>query len=151
MNLTQEPEIVNFPATHYVFVEKHGDFHSIAGQAWKSAHAFVPELSMKNKITAYMSLYKVAPKMYRAGFALADAPVDLPSGLAYEKFAGGKYAKFVLTGPYSELPQASGRVWNTVAEKKLSVRDEYAIENYVNNPSVTPEDQLITEILVPTA
>jgi len=104
MNLTQEAEVVNFPATHYVFVEKHGDFHSIAGQAWKSAHAFVPELSMKNKITGYMSLYKIGPKMYRAGFALEAAPVDLPAGLAYEKFGGGKYAKFVLTGPYSELP-----------------------------------------------
>jgi predicted transcriptional regulator YdeE len=150
VNLTKEPEIVNFPATHYVFVEKHGDFHSIAGQAWKSAHAFVPELSMKNNITGYMSLYKGGAKMYRAGFALSGAPVDLPSGLAYEKFAGGKYARFVLTGPYTELPQASQQVWNTVAEKKISVRDEYAIENYLNDPNVTPEDQLMTEILVPT-
>jgi predicted transcriptional regulator YdeE len=150
MNLTSKPEIVNVPATHYVFVEKTGDFHSIAGQAWKSAHAFVPELSMKNKIVGYLSLYKIGPKMYRAGFALEAAPVDLPDGLAYEQLAGGKYAKFVLKGSYSQLPQASQQVWNTVAEKKLPVRDEYAIENYVNNPSVTPEDQLITEILVPT-
>jgi AraC family transcriptional regulator len=69
--------------------------------------------------------------------------------MAYENVAGGKYAKFVLTGPYSELPAASGRVWSIVAEKKLSVRDEYAIENYVNDPNVTPEDKLVTEILVP--
>jgi predicted transcriptional regulator YdeE len=150
MNLTSKPEVVNVPATHYVFVEKTGDFHSIAGQAWKSAHAFVPELSMKNKITGYMSLYKMGPKMYRAGFALADAPVDLPDGMAYEKVAGGKYAKFVLKGPYSDLPQASQQVWKTVEEKKLPLRDEYAIENYLNDPSVTPEDQLKTEILVPT-
>ncbi len=151
MNLTPEPETVNFPATHYVFVEKHGDFPTIAGQAWQSAHTFIPELLMKNKITGYMSLYKRGPNMYRAGFALAAAPVDVPDGLAYEKFEGGKYAKFVLTGPYSELPAASGQVWKTVAEKKLPVRDDYAIENYMNDPRVTPEDQLITEILVPTA
>ena len=130
-------------------MEKHGDIPTIAGQAWKSVHTFVPELSMKNKITGYMSLYKIGPKMYRAGFALADAPVDLPAGLAYEKFGGGKYAKFVLTGPYSELPQASRQVWNTVTENKVAVRDDYAIENYVNDPRATPEDQLITEILVP--
>jgi predicted transcriptional regulator YdeE len=151
MNLTSKPEMVDFPATHYVFVEKTGDFHAIAGQAWKSAHTFVPELSMKNKITGYMSLYKIGPKMYRAGFALAAPPVDLPDGMAYEKLEGGKYAKFVLKGPYSELPEASGRVWNTVAEKKLPVRDDYAIENYLNDPRITPEDQLITEILVPGA
>src|SRR3954453_4794426 len=151
MNLTREPEVVNFPPTHYVFVEKHGDFASIAPQAWKSAHAFVPELSMKNKITSFMSLYKVGPKMYRAGFALDGPPVDLPDGLAYEKFEGGKYSRFVLTGPYSDLPAASGQVWNIVAEKKIAVRDDYAIENYVNDPRNTPENHLVSEILVPTA
>jgi effector-binding domain-containing protein len=151
MNPTQEPEILSFPATHYVFVEKIGPFMQNAGQAWQSAHTFVPELSKKNKITGYMSLYKMGPKIYRAGFALAAPPVDLPEGLAYENFAGGKYAKFILTGPYSELPAASGQVWNTVAEKKLPLRDDYAIENYMNDPRVTPEDQLITHILVPAA
>ena len=151
MNLTQEPEAVDFPVTHYVFVEKVGPFQVTAGQAWQSAHTFVPELSKKNQITGYMSLYKMGPKVYRAGFALAGEPVDLPQGLAYEKFDGGLYSKFVLTGPYTELPAASGQVWNLVAEKKLPVRDDYAIENYMNDPRVTPEDQLVTQILVPTA
>ena len=151
MNLTQEPETVQIAPMHYVFVEKHGDFASIAPQAWKSAHTFVPELSRKNKITGYMSLYKMQPHMYRAGFALAEAPVDLPDGMAYENFAGGKYTRFILTGPYTELPAASGRAWNIVAEKKIPVRDAYAIENYTNDPNVTPEDKLVTHILIPTA
>jgi predicted transcriptional regulator YdeE len=149
MNLSPEPETVNFPEAHYVYVEKTGQFASTAPQAWESAHKFVPELSMKNQITGYMSLYKIGPKLYRAGFALAAAPVDLPEGMAYEKFAGGKYSRFVLTGPYSNLGAASGQAWNTVAEKKLPVRDDWAIENYKNDPRGTPEDQLITEILIP--
>jgi DNA gyrase inhibitor GyrI len=151
MNLTQEPEIVNFPATQYVFVEKVGPFMQTAGQAWQAAHTFVPELSKKNQITAYMSLYKMGPKVYRAGFGLSAPPVDLPEGLAQETFEGGKYARFVLTGPYTDLPAASGQVWNMVAEKKLPLRDGFAIENYMNDPRVTPADQLITHILVPIA
>ena len=151
MNLTQEPEVVNWPSTHYVFVEEIGPFHETAGQAWQKAHTFAPEVAKKNQITGYMSLYKMGPKVYRAGFALAGPPVDLPSGLAYEKFDGGKYSRFTLTGPYAQLGEASGRVWNTVAEKNISVRDDFAIENYVNDPRVTPEDQLVTQILVPTA
>ena len=151
MNLTQEPEMLSFPVTHYVFVEKIGPFMQNAGQAWQAAHTFVPELSKKNKITGYMSLYKMGPKVYRAGFALEAAPADLPDGLLYERFPGGKYARFVLTGPYSDLPAASGQVWKTVAEKNIPLRDDYAIENYVNNPRIAPEDQLITQILVPTA
>jgi DNA gyrase inhibitor GyrI len=151
MNLTPKPEVVNFPATHYVYVEKTGQFLSTAPQAWKSAHAFVPELSMKNKITGYMSLYKIGPQLYRAGFALAAPPVDLPAGMAYEQVAGGKYSRFILTGPYTDLPAASGQAWNIVAEKKIAVRDDFAIENYMNDPNVTPADQLITQILIPTA
>jgi DNA gyrase inhibitor GyrI len=151
MNLTQEPEVVNFPSTHYVFVEKIGPFMNTAPQAWNSAHTFVPELSKKNQITGYLSLYKMGPDVYRAGFALATPPADLPEGLTYEKFDGGKYAQFVLTGPYSDLPAASRQAWHIVAEKKIPLRDEFAIENYMNDPRVTPENQLITHILVPTA
>ena len=150
MNLSLEPEIVSFPATHYVFVEKTGPFQNTAPGAWQSAHALLPELLKKNQITGYMSLYKTGPKIYRAGFALAAPPVDLPQGLAYEKFAGGKYSKFVLTGSYSQLPGASGAVWSSAAEKKIPLRDDFAIENYVNDPRVTPEEKLVTEILIPT-
>ena len=149
MNLTSDPEVVNFPATHYVFVEKTGSFQNTAPGAWQSAHTFVSELSKNNQITGYMSLYKTGPKVYRAGFALAGPPVDLPAGLAYEQFNGGKYVRFVLTGPYSDLPTASGAAWNTIAERKTAVRDDFAIENYMNDPRVTPEDQLITHILIP--
>ncbi len=150
MNLTLEPEAVDWPETHYVFVEKIGPFMQTAGAAWQSAHSFMPELSKNNKVTGYMSLYKIGPKVYRAGFALDAAPVELPEGLAYEKFAGGKYSRFVLTGSYMQLPQASGRVWDTVMEKSIPTRDDFAIENYKNDPRTTPEDQLVTEILVPT-
>ena len=151
MNLTENPEIVNWPETHYVFVEKVGPFMNTAPQAWQSAHTFVPELSEKNQITGYMSLYKIGPKVYRAGFALAEPPVALPEGLTYEKFQGGKYSRFVLTGSYAQLPEASRRVWSVVAEKEIPLREDFAIENYVNDPRVTPEDQLVTQILFPTA
>ncbi len=150
MSLNEHPEIVSWPETHYVFVEKVGPFMENAGAAWQQAHTLVPRLTEKNKITGYMSLYKRGPKIYRAGFSLAAPPVELPDALTYEKFPGGKYLRFVLTGPYTQLPEASGRAWAIVAEKKIELRDDFAIESYTNNPNVTPEDQLITHILIPT-
>ncbi|GAC1671100.1 MAG: hypothetical protein NVS9B4_26740 [Candidatus Acidiferrum sp.] len=150
LNLTDEPEIVSWPQTHYVFVERIGPFQDTAQQAWKDLHKLVPGISQHNKITGFMSLYKVAPKIYRAGVSLAAAPKDLPAGLISETFKGGKYSRFVLTGSYSALPEASGRVFKMVAEKKISLRDDYCIENYANDPKTTPEHQLITQILVPT-
>ena len=150
-NLTEHPELITWPEIHYVFVERIGPFMENAGAAWQQAHPHIPALSENNTVTGYMALYKMGPKIYRAGFALSGPPADLPQGLAYEKFEGGKYVRFVLTGPYTDLPAASGQVWSSVAEKKISLRDDFAIENYRNDPRVTPEDQLITHILVPTA
>lgn len=150
MKLTETPEVVSWPETHYVFIEKIGPIPQNAGQAWQTAHTKAPALMENNKITGYMSLFKVGPQVYRAGFALAAAPTELPEGLAYEKFHGGKYSRFVLTGPYSQLPQACGRVFE-IADKKILQRDDFCIENYTNDPRITPEDQLVTEILVPTA
>ncbi len=93
----------------------------------------------------------MSPNVYRAGFSLAAPPPSLPEGLAYVKFAGGKYCRFVLTGPYSDLPTATRRAWEIVSEKGIPVREGYAIENYVTDPRTTPTEQLITEILIPTA
>jgi effector-binding domain-containing protein len=98
-----------------------------------------------------MSLYKMGPKVYRAGVSLAAPPVKLPQDLTYMKFAGGKYSRFVLTGPYANLGQATGRVMEIIAQTKLPVREDFFIENYVNDPKTTPEDQLMTEILAPTS
>ena len=150
MNLRSDSEVVTWPETHFVFVEKTGPFQTSAPEAWGSAHASIAELSKQNQVTGYMSLYKRGPTIYRAGFALSAAPVDLPDGLNYEKFAGGRYTRFILTGSYMQLPQASGQAWDTVAEKKIPLRDDFAIENYINDPRTTPEDQLVTQILIPT-
>jgi effector-binding domain-containing protein len=150
LKLTEEPNIVTWPETHYVFVEKIGPFQETAPQAWQSLHQIVPEIPEQNKITGYMSLYKVDAKVYRAGVSLAAEPQNLPPSLKYEKFKGGKCSRFVLTGSYANLPEASGRVFEIVAEKKIQMRDDYCIENYTNDPRTTPEDQLVTEILIPT-
>jgi DNA gyrase inhibitor GyrI len=150
MNLTEQPEIVSWPETHYVYIESVGPFQNTAPQAWQNLQQLIPGISEHNKIIGYMSLYKVGPKIYRAGIALDAEAKSLPKGLAYMKFGGGKYSRFVLTGPYSDLPAASGRVFQIVAEKKIPLRDDFCIENYVNDPRTTDEQQLITQILIPT-
>jgi predicted transcriptional regulator YdeE len=151
MNLTENPEVVTWPQTHYLFVEKVGPFQTNAPQAWQSLHTFVARIAEHNQITGYMSLYKMGPLIYRAGVSVAAHPAVLPEGLDYTEFRGGKFSRFVLTGPYSDLGAATSRVMQIISETKLPMRDDYFIENYRNDPRTTPEAELITEILVPTA
>jgi hypothetical protein len=67
MNLTQVPDVVTWPATHYVFIEKIGPFQGTAPQAWKDLHQLVPRISEHDKITGYMSLYKGGVKSISSG------------------------------------------------------------------------------------
>jgi predicted transcriptional regulator YdeE len=151
VRVTMQPETVIWPETHYVFIEKNGPFMQTAPAAWGAMHqAMIPKILEHNTITKYMSLYQPGALIYRAGVALAGEPKNLPEGVAYEKFKGGKYSKFVLTGPFSDLPEATGRVFHAVEAHKIKTRDDFAIENYVSDPRTTPESELITEILVPT-
>jgi DNA gyrase inhibitor GyrI len=150
MNLTETPEIVIWPEMHYVFIEGIGPFQNTAPQSWQNLHQLVPRILENNKITGYTSLYKVAPQIYRAGVSIAAVPNNLPEGVQYAIFKGGKYSRFLLTGPYTDLPAASGRIFQIVAEMKIQLRDDFCIENYLNDPRITPEPQLLTEILIPT-
>jgi len=100
MNLTETPEIVEWPKTHYVYVEKIGPFQTNAPEAWQNLHTSVSRIAEHNQITGYLSLYKMGPQIYRAGVALAGPPAKLPEGISYLEFDGGKYSRFVLTGPF---------------------------------------------------
>ena len=149
MNLSTKPDIITFPVTHYVYVEKAGAFHLTAMAAWAELHALVPQLAESVTIKGYMSLYKVDPLIYCAGVSIETAPQTLPSGLKYIQFEGGKYNRFTFTGPYTDLPAASGKVFETIIKDHVQVRDDYFIENYVSDPKTTPENKSVTEILVP--
>jgi len=151
LSLTHEPEIVDFPPTHYVYVERRGDIPTIAMQTWMAVHAFFPEITKHNRVAGGAALYKPAQGIYRAGFMLADAPVNLPEGLTYARIEVGKYARFTLTGPYEQLPEATRRAFEIVAEEKIRLRDDFNIERYMTDPATTPPDQNVTEILFPMA
>ena len=151
LNLAHEPETVTFPASHYVFIERVGNIPANAPQAWHAAEKFAAVLSQQNQITGAAALYKPKEGIYRAGFLLAAAPVNLPAELRYEKINGGRYARFTLTGPFDQLPEANGRAGIIVQEKKIALRDDFFIEHYLTDPRSTPAEQNVTAILFPTA
>lgn len=150
LHLTAEPETVDFPATHYVFIERIGNIPANASQAWETVEKFAAALMAHNQITGAAAFYKPAQGIYRAGFMLSAPPVNLPTELTYEELGGGKYARFTLTGPFDHLPEANTRAFQIVAEKKLALRDDFNIEHYLTDPRTTPADQNVTAILFPT-
>jgi TetR/AcrR family transcriptional regulator, transcriptional repressor for nem operon len=151
VKLTEKADAKDWPEMHYVFVERFGHIPQTAGPAWTELHRLVPEIEERNRITGYMSLYRMDQNVYRAGVRLAEKPKHLPRGMHYENYPGGKFHRFVLTGPFSQLGPATGLAARRVREQNLALRDDFNIENYVTDPRATPEDELITEILFPAA
>jgi AraC family transcriptional regulator len=156
MNLTKNFEMVTRPTTHYVFLEKHGPFAEVAPPTWEAMFPLMAKEVDGARIREFLGLSGFDRKkqgeeamIYQAGVAVSEAPSSPLKGLQYRKIESGKYARFLLIGPYSHIWRAFDQIFKTLAEKKVELREEYCIENYLNDPKVTPEDKLETEILIP--
>ncbi len=155
VNLTTEFETVARDTTHYFYLENRGPFAEIAPPLWGQLQPIVRRMGA-GKIREYLGLSGVDKSkagedamIYQAGVALAEKPGELPAGIQYRAIEAGNYARFVLTGPYSQIWRAFDFIFKTLASKQIALRPEFCIENYLNDPQVTPESALKTELLVP--
>ena len=151
MPLKEKHDKITWSESHYLFIEKRGNFMETAPKAWTEFNQRRSEILVGETPKAFASLYQIKPEMiYRAGVFLSKKPEIIPAGFSYESFEGGPYLRFVLTGSYSQLPEACGKVFEIVRTLNVPMRNSFFIENYVNDPQTTPEAELITEILIPT-
>lgn len=75
---------------------------------------------------------------------------DVPDGLEEVALAGGKYAVLHFKGPYSGLPTAYNHLYGAwLAESQADLRDAPSFELYLNDPSNTAPDDLLTDIYMP--
>jgi len=155
MNLSAEFEAVSRPPTHYVFLEKQGPFAEVAPPLWNDLIPLLEKLD-RQQVREYLGLSGIDKTrtgedtmIYQAGVALSQESTKLFGGLRQRTVKAGKYASFLLTGPYSHVWPAFDRIFKTLSEKCVTLRPEFCIENYLNDPRVTPEDQLLTQLMVP--
>jgi effector-binding domain-containing protein len=86
---------------------------------------------------------------YQAGIPIAEAPKNPPKGdLAVAKTPTGKMLKFVHRGSYDSMDTTYEAITNHLDEKRLETEDMF-IEEYVTDPTKTPEDKLVVNIYVP--
>lgn len=87
--------------------------------------------------------------------ACAEVPIgsnvgSLGPGIEMGQIPGGNYVTSRHVGPYSGLGAAWGQLVDYIEKYlKKTISDNPAFEVYVNDPSDTPEDQLITELYMP--
>lgn len=158
LNMSLEPEIIVRPPAHYVHLRRTGPFAEIAPPTWDEMFRLLAGTIGHEQFTELLGLSGIdktkqgeEAMIYEAGVCATDKPAKTPEGLQYRKLNGGKYAQFLLTGPYSQIWIAFSQIFRALSEGKVSLREDFCIENYINDPKVTPEDQLQTQILIPVA
>ena len=102
-----------------------------------------------------MSVYnhmdlKGARCTYTAALPVSNPATAAPDGIQYGSLRGGRALKVIHTGSYHHL----GNAWSTAIanqrQQKLKPSKQQApFEKYLNDPSETAADQLVTEIYIP--
>lgn len=150
MELKLNAEKITWPESHYLFLEKRGPFVETAPKCWEEFRALINPLKSQLKMKSFASLYKIQPEMiYRAGMMLLEKPALEIPGLRYEKFKGGPYLLSHFMGNYGEIPEACGRVFDDLHQKRVEMADYWGIENYLTDPEQTAADKNIVQILIP--
>jgi len=98
-------------------------------------------------MTIYTSVYNTGFD-FQAAVPLSEAPVSLPRGLATAgQSPVGKALKFVYRGSYESMDSLYESITNYLDEKRIE-RQGLFFEEYVTDPSTTPEDKLVVNVYV---
>jgi len=156
INLSDKPEIIQTQARSYLYLEKIGPFMVQAPKAWQEFSEIVEPLKSSLPIAVMAGLSRIDESkigdeqfIYQAGLFLDQAIGAVPKGLQLRTVSAGKFARFVVTGGYHQLPHVYPVIFSILAKENISEREGFCAEIYVNTPETASEENLKTEILVP--
>jgi effector-binding domain-containing protein len=119
--------------------------------AFKSVNRSLDKLGVKPNgpmMTIYTATDDAGFK-FEAAVPVKDAP-SLPaeSEIKVGKSPGGPALKFVHRGSYDAMDTTYEAITDHLEEKKLEAKELF-VEQYMKDPTTTPEDDLVIEIYVP--
>lgn len=151
-------EIVQFEPSLYIYKEALGPFMKTAPKVWGELHTILGDgarIGDKKKVMAGLSKCDETKEgddkfVYQAGLFLKSQLNEPVDGLETREVPGGKFAKFLLTGSYENLPKAYPAATSQVIADGHSLRnDTFFMELYLNTYGTVPNEELLTEIYVP--
>ena len=129
------------------------DINAAMGEAFQAVWDFLLASGVQTTGKALSVYYTYDPgKMtFRAGFSVdADARKKAKEPVRYDVTPAGRVLHFRHTGPYSKLRDSYGRMMAYMEQEGLKIGAP-TWEVYLNDPSKTPEDELLTDVFVSIA
>lgn len=151
------PQIKTLSSRQAIYIRLHGTYsnNDYCG-TWNKLWKFVQEQNLFCPDMEYICIYHDDPKVTEPEKLHTDVCLTLnatasPKGeIGLKTIEGGKYAIFSYQGPYSDL----GAVYDMIYSQYLPsngyrIGMSQGYEKYLNNPSDTAPENLLTEIYIP--
>lgn len=133
-----------------------GPYKQSAGEAWNKMMAWAGPKGLFGPSTrcigvGYDNPSTTAPELLRYDACVTVGPeVDGEGEIVVSELPGGEYATVVHKGPYEELEKTYMwfyGVWLPQSGREPAMRPGYEV--YLNDPTRTPPEELLTEINMP--
>ena len=109
---------------------------------------YLADLGKQMSGAPYIAYYDFADEFdIEMGFPVAEE-LSGKGGLYMSKTYEGKAITGTYKGSYDGLKQAYCEIFKYIEENKLEYTG-VCYDHYINDPSVTPEDELLTKIVIP--
>lgn len=151
------PKIVELKPKKAIYIRLQGDYRTMdyCG-AYSKLWAFVKENKLFSAGIEHLTLSYDDPKVTETEKLRTDVclvlhkPAEPKGEVGVREIAGGKFAVFTYTGPYSELHKVFDNIYRKwLPESEYQLRMVQGFEKYLNNPDNTAPDKLKTEIYIP--
>jgi len=155
-NLTMyQVEILTLPKLRVAAIEHRGDYQ-LTGKAFERLMTVAATTGLLTPDTRTIGIYHddpvSVPQDELKSTACITVPDDwAPSGeLTEAHIEGGRYARIVHTGPYTELKTAYDWLYQTwLPNSAEEPRNLPCLEEYLNNPRQVPVKDLETAVMMP--
>ncbi len=151
--------IETLPAVEVSTCRRLGAYPESAPKAWHALWTWAKEKNLASQVKELYGLSHDNPLStpdercrYDACMSFENGAVaDADAGIEMQSLPGGRYALYRHVGPYAkigELFRQLDREWLHASEERWDKRRPH-LEIYAQQPSDTPEAELITDLAVP--
>ncbi|WP_321402896.1 GyrI-like domain-containing protein [Maridesulfovibrio sp.] len=148
-------QIWKLDAAKMAYTEHLGPYEEV-GKAWEKLCAWAGPAGIFSPKTKFFGVYyddprEVAPENLRSEACITvEDVIDAPVEIKFKDFTGGRYAVTTHLGPYEKL----GESWLKFYEEWLPQSGEAhaespCYEQYLNDPTNTKPEHLVTLLLMP--
>jgi AraC family transcriptional regulator len=148
-------EIISLPRLRVAAMEHRGDYQ-LAGRVFERLMAVAATTGLLTPDARSIGIFFDDPASVPEAELRAAACVTVPDSwapsgeLTERRIEGGRYARIVHTGPYTELKTAYDWLYQTwLPNCAEEPRDLPCIEEYLNNPRQVPAQRLETAVMMP--